>query len=424
MESSQVDVIGSSDAPGVEAGIEASGFPFDPRDPAFRADPYPTYERIRQATPVLATPIGMIVLSRHADCVRLLHHPTTSTDQRNSTLYQAFVQSMDVDPFEGREPSFLFLDPPDHTRLRGLVSHAFTPRRVRDLTGLIAEIVDGLIDTHIGNGEMEVIEDFAYLLPVRVICEMLGVPSKDHEIFKDWSRQLARGLDPEFMLPQETVAAMQAASDALRAYFEELIAERKASPGDDMLSALIGAEEAGDKLTHGELLSTLGLLLIAGHETTVNLVGNAVLQFSRHPGEYAKLCEDPSLAKTAIEEVLRFDPPVQITGRISMTDLEFDGHVLSKGQQGLCLIGGANRDPAEFGPTAGTFDITRTPNNHVAFGAGIHFCLGANLARLEAQTAIEALARRIGPFELADEPSYRENFVLRGLSRLPIRFGR
>jgi cytochrome P450 len=402
---------------------QAAGFPFDPRDPAFRADPYPTYERLREQTPVLATPIGMLVLSRHADCVRLLHHPTTSTDQRNSALYQAFVQNLEVDPFEGREPSFLFLDPPDHTRLRGLVSHAFTPRRVRDLGTRIAEIVDELIDEHIEAGEMEVIEDFAYLLPVRVICELLGVPTKDHEIFKDWSRQLARGLDPEFMLPQETVAKMQAASEALQTYFEELIGERRKEPGPDMLSALIGAEEAGDKLTHGELLSTLGLLLIAGHETTVNLIGNAVLQFSRHPDQYAKLCADRSLTKSAIEEVLRFDPPVQITGRISMIDLEFDGHVLSKGQQGLCLIGGANRDPGEFGPSAPLFDITRTPNNHVAFGAGIHFCLGANLARLEAQTAIEALARRVGPFELADEPSYRENFVLRGLSRLPIEFG-
>lgn len=404
-------------------GSGATNFPFDPRDPDFRADPYPTYERLRAETPVLATPIGMLVLSRHADCVQLLHHPTTSTDQRKSALYQAFAQTMDVDPFEGREPSFLFLDPPDHTRLRGLVSHAFTPRRIRDLQTRIAEIVDELLDAYVPTGEMEVIEDFAYLLPVRVICEMLGVPTQDHEVFKDWSRQLARGLDPEFMLPQETVAKMQSASEALQSYFEGLIEQRRKTPGDDLLSALIGAEDAGDKLTHGELLSTLGLLLIAGHETTVNLIGNAVLQFSRHPGEYEKLCADPALCRSAIEEVLRFDPPVQITGRIAMTDMPFDGHVLGMGQQGLCLIGGANRDPAEFGPSAGDFDITRTPNNHVAFGAGIHFCLGANLARLEAQTAVDAFARRIGPFGLAGEPSYRENFVLRGLSELPIVFG-
>lgn len=402
----------------------ANGFPFDPRDPAFRADPYPTYDAIREQTPVLQTPIGLLVLSRHADTVRLLHHPTTSTDQRNSSLYAAFVESSGIDPFEGREPSFLFLDPPDHTRLRGLVSHAFTPRRVRDLGERIAQIVDELIDAKIAAGEMEVIEDFAYLVPVRVICELLGVPGQDHEIFKDWSRELARGLDPEFMIPTETMDRMNAAGQALQAYFEDLIEQRRRSPGDDMLSALIGAEEAGDKLTHGELLSTLSLLLIAGHETTVNLIGNGILQFSRHPEQYEKLRADPTLVRTAVEEVLRFDPPVQVTGRISMTDLEFDGYALPKGQQGLCLLGAANRDPSEFGSNAGDFDISRSPNNHVAFGAGIHFCLGANLARLEAQKAVGAFARRIGTFELTEDPSYRENFVLRGLARLPIAFDR
>jgi cytochrome P450 len=398
-------------------------FPFDPRDPAFRADPYPTYNDIRETTPVLATPLGLLVLSRHSDCVRILHHPTTSNDQRNSALFKTFTESMDIDPFEGREPSFLFLDPPDHTRLRGLVSHAFTARRVRELAPRVQEIVDELIDAALPAGRMEVIEEFAYLVPVRVICELLGVPAQDHEIFKDWSRELARGLDPEFMIPTETQERMNSASLALMNYFEGLIEERTKSPGDDMLSALIQAEQAGEKLTHGELLSTLALLLIAGHETTVNLIGNGVLQFSRHPGEYQKLCDEPTLAKSAVEEVLRFDPPVQITGRISMTELEFDGHTLEKGQQALCLIGGANRDASEFGENAQSFDITRTPNNHVAFGAGIHFCLGAPLARLEARIAFETLARRIGAFELADEPSYRENFVLRGLSRLPIEFG-
>jgi cytochrome P450 len=325
--------------------------------------------------------------------------------------------------FEGREPSFLFLDPPDHSRLRGLVSHAFTPRRVRDLSGRVQEIVDELIDAATPGGEMEVIEEFAYLVPVRVICELLGVPAADHEIFKDWSRELARGLDPEFMIPVDTRQRQMAAGEQLMAYFEGLIAERTRNPGDDMLSALIQAEQAGDKLSHGELLSTLSLLLIAGHETTVNLIGNGILQFSRHPDQYARLCSDTTLARSAVEETLRFDPPVQVTGRISMTELSFDGHELAPGQQALCLIGAANRDAEEFGDTVGTFDISRTPNNHVAFGAGIHFCLGAPLARIEAQIAFETFARRIGPFELADEPAYREHFVLRGLSRLPIRFG-
>lgn len=401
---------------------DPSTFPFDPRDPLFRADPYPTYDALREATPVLQTALGVLVLSKHSDCVTLLHHPRTSVDQRNSELYKTFADSLEFDPYEDREPSFLFLDPPDHTRLRGLVSHAFTPRRVRELGPRIQEIVDELIDERIGDGAMEVIEELAYLVPVRVICELLGVPGADHEIFKDWSRKLARGLDPEFMIPAETREEMNKAGEALQAYFTELVAERTRNPGEDMLSALIQAEKEGQKLTHGELLSTLGLLLIAGHETTVNLIGNGALQFSRHPDEWAKVCADPSLARNAVEEVLRFDPPVQITGRIAMMELEFGGHVLSVGQQGLCIIGGANRDPDEFGPTAGSFDITRAAANHVSFGAGIHFCVGAPLARMEAQIAFETMAKRIGSFELTEEPSYRENFVLRGLSKLPITF--
>ncbi len=401
---------------------EGNAFPFDPRDPVFRADPYPTYDALRESEPVLQSPLGLLVLSRHSDCVALLHNPETSTDQRNSLLFQAYAQTLDADPFEGREPSFLFLDPPDHTRLRGLVSHAFTPRRVRDLGPRVQEIVDELIDAGLASGEMEAIEELAYLVPVRVICELLGVPTADHEIFKDWSRKLARGLDPDFMIPEDTRQEMMEAGEALREYFEGLIAERTTSPGEDMLSALIHAEQEGEKLTHGELLATLGLLLIAGHETTVNLIGNGLLQFTRHPDQYAKLQQDPSLARSAVEETLRFDPPVQITGRIAMTELAFDDHTLAPGFQGICVLGGANRDPAEFGDKAGHFDITRSPNNHVAFGAGIHFCLGAPLARLEAQVTFETFARRVGPFELQEEPGYRENFVLRGLSKLPVAF--
>jgi cytochrome P450 len=190
-----------------------------------------------------------------------------------------------------------------------------------------------------------------------------------------------------------------------------------------MLSAMIHAEQQGEKLSHGELLSTLGLLLIAGHETTVNLIGNGLLQFSRHPDEYARLRSDPGgLKKGAVEEVLRFDPPVQITGRIAMTELEFDGHKLEPGSQGLCVIGAANRDPDEFGPTSGDFDITRSNNNHVSFGAGIHFCIGAPLARMEAQVAFERFAERVESFSLTEEPSYREAFVLRGLHKLPMIF--
>lgn len=413
---------------------ETNAFPFDPTDPVFRSDPYPTYDRIREERGVIPSAIGLLVLSRHADCVRLLHDPETSVDQRKSALFQAYIEAAGGEnPFADREPSFLFLDPPDHTRLRGLVAHAFTPRRVRELGPFIEQVVDELLDRALAAGSMEVIEEFAYLVPVRVICELLGVPGEDHMTFRDWSRELARGLDPDFMIPQETRQRQMAAGEALQAYFEDLIERRRSDPGDDMLSALIAAEAPDpsgrrpiqeNKLSHGELLSTLGLLLIAGHETTVNLIGNAILQLSRHPGEFARLHEDPSLSKSCVEETLRFDPPVQITGRLAMKDLDFDGNALGVGQQAICLIGAANRDPREFGETADDFDITRTPNNHVAFGAGIHFCLGAPLARLEGKIAIERFAQRVGSFELADEPSYREAFVLRGLDKLPIEIDR
>ncbi len=211
--------------------VEENAFPFDPRDPVFRSNPYPTYNALRDNSPVLVTQMGVTVLSRHKDCVMVLHHPQTSNDQRNSALFQAYVKATGMtDPFEGREPSFLFLDPPDHTRLRGLVSHAFTPRRVRDLTPLIEEFVAGLIDAKLESGEMEIVEDLAYPLPVRVICELLGVPHSDESVFKGWAHDLARALDPDFMIPDDVRKRQEAGFESLRSYFEELVAERRKNP--------------------------------------------------------------------------------------------------------------------------------------------------------------------------------------------------
>jgi cytochrome P450 len=400
-------------------------FPFDPTDPAFRVDPYPVYNALRDNAPVMKLSLGLLVLSRHKDCVSLLHNPNGSTDQRNSAMYQAYIEGGGEDLFADREPSFLVLDPPDHTRLRGLVQHAFTPRRVREMAPRIQQIVDDLLDTALERGSFELIDEFAYLVPVKVICELLGIPPEDHEVFRENSRILTRGLDPDFMVNAEDREKMMVASKVLDDYFEALIADRTANPGDDMLSALIQVEQEGEKLTHQELRTTLGLLLIAGHETTVNLIGNGILQLSRHPDEYRKLCADPTLAKGAVEETLRFDPPVQVTGRIAKIPLTFGEDIgapqtLEKGEQALCLIGAVNRDPAEFGDNAQAFDISRKPGNHIAFGGGIHFCLGAPLARLEAQIAFDTFSRRIGGFRLAAEPAYREHFVLRGMSTCPV----
>ena len=406
----------------------ATNFPFDPTDPEFRANPYPVYNALRDDSPVLKLPLGLLVLSRHKDCVSLLHSPNGSTDQRKSAMYQAYIAAGGEDLFADREPSFLVLDPPDHTRLRGLVQHAFTPRRVREMGPRIQQIVDDLLDDCLERGSFELIDEFAYLVPVKVICELLGVPPEDHEVFRENSRILTRGLDPDFMVSAQDREKMLAASQVMDAYFEQLIADRTRNPGDDMLSALIQVEQAGEKLTHQELRTTLGLLLIAGHETTVNLIGNGILQLSRHPDQYDKLCEDPSLARGTVEETLRFDPPVQVTGRIAMVPLVFGDDIgapqtLEKGEQAICVIGAVNRDPQEFGDDAQVFDITRKPGNHIAFGGGIHFCVGAPLARLEAQIAFETFARRVGRFRLAAEPAYREHFVLRGMSTCPVEIG-
>lgn len=397
---------------------------FNPFDPAFRIDPYAVYAHIREVAPIHQGAFDAWVLSRYADCVAVLKDPRSSSDSTNSTAYQQFVEQTGSDPeelIEGARP-FLFMDPPDHTRLRGLVNKAFTPRVADELRPRIQQIVDELLDAAAAKGELEVIEDFAYLVPVRVICEMLGVPAEDHETFKGWSRELARSLDPEEMLPPDVVERRRRAIESFREYFRGLIAQRRVEPRDDLLSALIAAEEQGDKLTEDELLSTCTLLLVAGHETTVNLIGNGTLALLRNPDQFARLRADPSLARSAVEEVLRYDPPVQLTGRTALEDMEVGGETIKKGQQAIILIASANRDPAQF-PNAERFEIGRQDNHHLAFGHGVHFCLGAPLARVEGEIALGTLARRlVSPRLLVEAPEYKENVVLRGLAALPVAF--
>jgi hypothetical protein len=399
---------------------------FNPFDPEFRRDPYPVYKELRQRAPVLRTPFGMVVASRYAECASLTHDPRFSSDQRNSAQYKLFVEQQRAagTPVDESEfsPSFLFLDAPDHTRLRGLVSKAFTARRIENLRPRIQEFVDELIDAHQPRGSMEVIEDLAFLLPVTIISEMLGVPSEDADTFKAWSRELARSLDPEIAVPPEVIERRQKASESFRDYFQTLIAKRRGDPQDDLLSALIAAEDGGDKLTELELLSTCVLILIAGHETTVNLIGNGVLQLLRHPVQLERLRSDPSLVKPMVEEVLRFDPPVQFNGRIALEDTDVAGETIHAGEMVITLIGSANRDPGHF-PDADTFDIARAPNAHIAFSTGPHFCLGAALARLEGQIALQTLVDRVPNLRLAtDAIEYKENIVLRGLAALPVTF--
>jgi pimeloyl-[acyl-carrier protein] synthase len=327
----------------------------------------------------------------------------------------------------GRAPaaplSMLDRDPPDHTRLRSLVSKAFTPRVVEALRPHIQKIVDSLLDRVAGANAMDLIEDFAYPLPVIVICEMLGVPFEDHERFKQWGLDIARGLDSILLPPDSDVARRSdAARSALTAYFRELIAERRASPRADLLSGLIAAEEVGDRLREDELLATCILLLVAGHETTVNLIGNGTLALLRHRDQLRRLREDPGLIASAVEELLRYDGPVQRTARVSGEDVAIAGRTIAKGELVMPFIGAADRDPAQF-PDPDRLDIARTDNRHIAFGWGIHFCLGAPLARLEGQIALNTLVRRLPKLALAtDKPEYRESLTLRGLSTLPVCF--
>ena len=397
---------------------------FNPFDPSFRSDPYPFYNRLREEDPGHVSPLGFHVLSRYDDCAAILKHPNVSSDQRNAADYELWRASNPeavafTERMEPRRP-FLFMDPPDHTRLRGLVSKSFTPKRVEELRPRVQQLVDELIDDAIGRGSLEVVEELAYPLPVVVICELLGVPVADHETFKGWSRLLARSLDPDIVIPPDVQRQRVEAITSFHEYFLDLIARLRLRPGPDLLSALVAAEDAGDTLSEDELLGICTLLLIAGHETTVNLIGNGVLALLRHPDEWARLTADPALARTAVEEVLRFDPPVQFDGRVAMADIDL-GHVqLKKGEQPLLMLGAANRDPRQFDEPE-HFDIGWSDNHHLAFGYGMHFCLGAPLARLEGQVTLATLARRLPDMQLLnDHPPYKENVVLRGLAELPV----
>jgi len=391
---------------------------FNPMDPEFLANPYPTYARLRAEDPVHHSPLDFWVLTRYEDVAAVLRDPRFIKEPLAPFVAARFGVAVP----SGVGLSMLDRDPPDHTRLRSLVSKAFTPRVVEGLRPRIQRIVDDLIARAEAAGSMDLIEEFAYPIPVNVICEMLGVPVEDHERFRGWSLDIARGLDSILLPPESEVPRRSgAARHAIGEYFRELIAERRASPRGDLLSALIAAEEAGDKLSEDELLATCILLLIAGHETTVNLIGNGTLALLRHPAELRRLRETPGLIASAVEELLRYDGPVQRTARIPSTDVTIGGRTIGKGEMVMPFIAAADRDPAQF-PDPDRLDLARADNRHIAFGWGIHFCLGAPLARVEGQIAIGTLARRLPNLALAtDKLEYRPSLTLRGLKTLPVR---
>ena len=394
--------------------------------PEFRDDPYQFFRLLREHEPVHHTPFGVYLVSRHADAAAIVRDPHLSSDQRNSELYQAFAEAapaFDEDTMDQmNDVVMLFKDPPDHTRLRGLVSKAFTPKMVERLRVRVQAIVDERLDEveARSDGRMDVVTDLAYPLPVVIICELLGVPPEDHATFSAWSSELAASIDPDPLLSPDQRARIQEAGNAFLEYFTDLIERRRRSLRDDLLSALIEAEEGGDRLTEEELLGTALFLLIAGHETTVNLIGNGTLALLQHRDQLDRLRDDPSLDRRAVEELLRFDSPVQLTQRITLDEYRLGDVTIPKGQNLVPLLGAANRDPAEF-DDPDRLDLGReNANRHVAFGGGHHFCLGAALARLEGAAAIGTLVRRFPAIELAGEPVRRTTFTLRGLEHLPV----
>ena len=377
----------------------------------FRENPYPLYQYLLANGPVQWNDVlGAWTLARYADVAASLTDPRFSADRTR----QSVSESSDYEFAK----SMLVSDPPDHTRLRALVSKAFTPRMVEQLRPRIIAIVGELLERMARReGAVDLITDLAYPLPVVVIAELLGVPAEDRVKFQQWSAVVAASLDP--LVSSELANQVPIARDGLHRYLRGIIAERRRAPRSDLISALVAVEERGDVLSEPELVVMCTLLLIAGHETTVNLIGNGMLALLRHADQLEKLRVEQGLIGVAIEELLRFDSPVQMTGRIALEPVDIDGHTVQPGEWILPLLGAANHDPAQFADPD-NLDLARNPNPHVAFGRGIHFCLGAPLARLEGQIAIGALVRRFPNLQLAGEPVRRNQITLRGLQSLPV----
>ena len=396
--------------------------------PRRRADPYPIYRRARRLDRVHHSPIGVWLLSGHDEVSRLLHDPRLSSNENHidlDTLHLGPLRrllgrpgAIESGAFFDRAPELLlFLDPPDHTRLRRLVSRSFTPRRVRELEPRIEAIAHDLLHPLVGRGSCELMTEFAYPFPARVICELIGVPEDETRHIIEPAPALAAGLEPGPLLTVEGRDAANAATVQLTDYLRDLIDRRRRSPGEDLLSALLHAE--GESLTEDELISITLLLLIAGHETTANLLGNGMVALLRQPDAARELCADPALDASAVDELLRYDSPVQMTLRIATEPVELGGQIIGPGTAVVLCTGAANHDPATF-PNPERLDWHRDDNPHLAFGGGIHYCLGAQLARTEARIGLRALLDRIPSPTLAADPVRRPSFTIRGLERLDL----
>jgi cytochrome P450 len=404
-------------------GITPRELGFDPSDPGFIADPYPVYRRLREDHPIVWNPdTEQWLVSRHADVNRVLRDRRLGRTYLHQATHAAFGQPEPPAwhaPFhELNDAGMLDLEPPDHTRLRRLVLRAFTPRTVEAMRGRIEAIVDGLIDDFAGAGEVDLIADYVEPLPVTVIAELLGVPPADRHLLRPWSADfcLMYEIDPG----EESARKAVAASVAFGTYLRDLLADRRRRPGDDLISALAAVVDDGDTLTETELIATCVLLLNAGHEASVNGAGNGWWTLLRHPAALARLRAEPALMDSAIEELLRFDTPSTLFERWVLEPVEVAGVVLPRGAEVALLFGSANRDAAAF-DRPDELDLRRDPNPYLSFGAGIHYCLGAPLAKLELGVAFATLLRRVPRLELVEEPRWKPTFVLRGLEALRVR---
>ena len=401
-----------------------SGVVWFPLDPDFIANPYPTYKELRERDPYHPSPLTKaLVISKYEDVDAVLRDFKTYSNARGpvGTRNRRNIGEQIENELQ---PSMLSLDPPDHTRLRGLVSRAFTPRQIAKMEDHIRATAHTLLDEAEGGDTFDLMANLASMLPTVVIAEMIGVPTQDREQFKEWSNKFARVLEPN--LTAEELDVVFATGQQFDQYFKKIIQEHRESdnPPDDLVSRLIEAEEEGDKLTESEMIVTLRLLLVAGNETTTNLIGNGLKALLEHPEQMELLRQRPELIDNAIEELLRYDSPVQLDGRTTIGEVQIDRHNVQPGRPISLLVGGANRDPEEFSDPE-TLDITREDAGNISFGRGIHHCLGAPLARLEGKMAFEALLERYDDIQFGGRtPEYKPNIVLRGLKHLDIRVQR